>query len=209
RPADATALAALARAATSADYFLTRAQAAEALARFPAAGTAAPLATALRDSSAQVRRAAITALGGLGGARAAELARTTWRTDPSYETRAAALTALVAADSSARDSAVAWGLAVASYQNVIQQSAYRVIAQTGDTGAIPQLETLLGSDRFPAHVLAALATRGRAHALNVLAAHLDDERAQVRRRTVEAFQFTLPREPAIPRLKTALPALVH
>jgi len=209
RPTDATALAALARAATSADYFLTRAQAAEALARFPAAGAAAPLATALRDSSAQVRRAAITALGGVGGARAAELARTTWRTDASYETRAAALTALVAADSSARDSAVAWGLAAPSYQNVIQQAAYRVIAQTGDTGAIPQLETLLGSDRFPAHVLAALAARGSAHALNVLAAHLDDERAQVRRWTVEAFQFTLPRELAIPRLKTALAALVH
>src|SRR5207302_1082733 len=147
RPADASALAALARAATSADYFLTRAQAAEALARFPAAGAAAPLATALRDSSAQVRRAAITALGGVGGARAAELARTTWRADASYETRAAGL--------------------------------------------------------------AALAARGSAHALNVLAAHLDDERAQVRRWTVEAFQFTLPRELAIPRLKTALAALVH
>ncbi|PYP50471.1 MAG: hypothetical protein DMD45_10900, partial [Gemmatimonadetes bacterium] len=209
RPADATALAALARAATSADYFLTRAQAAEALARFPAAGAAAPLATALRDSSAQVRRAAITALGGVGGARTAELARTIWRTDTSYETRAAALTALVAADSSARDSAVAWGLGAASYQNVIQQAAYRVIAQTGDTGAIPQLETLLGSDRFPAHVLAALAARGSAHALNLIAAHLDDERPQVRRWTVEAFQFTLPRELAIPRLKAALAALVH
>jgi len=209
RPADATALAALARAATVADYFLTRAQAVEALARFPAAGAAAPLAAALRDTAAQVRRMAITTLGRLGGARAAELARTTWRTDPSYEVRAAALTALVAADSSARDSVVAWGLPVASYQNVIQEAAYRVIAQTGDTGAIPQLETLLGSDRFPAHVLAALAARGSAHALDVLAAHLDDERPQVRRWTVEAFQFTLPRQLAIPRLKAALAALLH
>ena len=209
RPADATALAALARAATVADYFLTRAQAVEALARFPAAGAAAPLAAALRDTAAQVRRMAITTLGRLGGARAAELARTTWRTDPSYEVRAAALTALVAADSSARDSVVAWGLPVASYQNVIQEAAYRVIAQTGDTGAIPQLETLLGSDRFPAHVLAALAARGSAHALDLLAAHLDDERPQVRRWTVEAFQFTLPRQLAIPRLKAALAALLH
>ena len=209
RPTDATALAALARAATVADYFLTRAQAVEALARFPAAGAAAPLAAALRDTAAQVRRMAITTLGRLGGARAAELARTTWRTDPSYEVRAAALTALVAADSSARDSVVAWGLPVASYQNVIQEAAYRVIAQTGDTGAIPQLETLLGSDRFPAHVLAALAARGSAHALDLLAAHLDDERPQVRRWTVEAFQFTLPRQLAIPRLKAALAALLH
>ena len=209
RPTDATALAALARAATVADYFLTRAQAVEALARFPAAGAAAPLAAALRDTAAQVRRMAITTLGRLGGARAAELARTTWRTDPSYEVRAAALTALVAADSSARDSVVAWGLPVASYQNVIQEAAYRVIAQTGDTGAIPQLETLLGGDRFPAHVLAALAARGSAHALDLLAAHLDDERPQVRRWTVEAFQFTLPRQLAIPRLKAALAALLH
>jgi len=209
RPADATALAALARAATVADYFLTRAQAVEALARFPAAGAAAPLAAALRDTAAQVRRMAITTLGRLGGARAAELARTTWRTDPSYEVRAAALTALVAADSSARDSVVSWGLPVASYQNVIQEAAYRVIAQTGDTGAIPQLETLLGSDRFPAHVLAALAARGSAHALDLLATHLDDERPQVRRWTVEAFQFTLPRQLAIPRLKAALAALLH
>ncbi len=63
RPADAAALAALARAVTSADYFLTRAQAAEALSRFPAAGAAAPLASALRDTAAAVRRAAVAALG--------------------------------------------------------------------------------------------------------------------------------------------------
>src|SRR5204862_3130966 len=154
RPADAAALAALARAVTSADYFLTRAQAAEALSRFPAAGAAAPLASALRDTAAAVRRAAVAALGAIGGARAAELARATWRSDPSYEVRAAALTALVAADSIAPDSVVAWVLATPSYQNVLQQAAYRVIAQSGDTAAIPQIETLLGADRFAAHVLA-------------------------------------------------------
>src|SRR5438874_11942 len=201
RPADTGALAALARTATSADYFLTRSQAAEALARFPAAGAATPLAAALGDTSAQVRRAAITALGRLGGARAAELARATWRTDPSYEVRAAALTALVAADSSARDSVVAWGLATASYQNVIQQAAYRVIAQTGDTGAIARVDTLLGSDRFPAHVLAALAARGNARALALLTSHLDDDRAYVRRWVLEAFRYTLPRQLAVERLK--------
>jgi len=201
RPADAAALAALARAATSADYFLTRAQAAEALARFPAAVAATPLAAALRDTSAQVRRAAVAALGRIGGARAAELARATWRSDSSYEVRAAALTALAAADSSARDSVVAWGLAAASYQNVIQQAAYRVIAQTGDTGAIPRVETLLGSDRFPAHVLAALASRGSARALSLLTAHLDDDRVYVRRWVLEAFRYTLPRQLAVERLK--------
>src|SRR5437660_351599 len=209
RPADAAALAALARAVTSADYVLTRAQAAEALSRFPAAGAAAPLASALRDTAAAVRRAAVAALGAIGGARAAELARATWRSDPSYEVRAAALTALVAADSSARDSAVAWGLAAASYQDVIQQAAYRVHAQTGDTGAIPQLETLLGADRFAAHVLAALAARGNARALTLLGVHLDDDRPYVRRWVVEAFRYTLPRQLAVARLQAVAARLKH
>src|SRR5205814_886009 len=81
--------------------------------------------------------AGVAALGQLGGARAAELARATFLNDPSYAVRAAALTALVRADSTARDSAIAWGLATSSYQDVIQEAAYRIIAQTGDTGAIP------------------------------------------------------------------------
>src|SRR2546426_1658717 len=102
----------------------------------------------------------------------------TFRGDPSYEVRAAALLALFQADSTkaTRDSAVAWGLATPSYQDVIEESAYRIIAQGGDTAAIPALEARLGGGRFAAHVLAALASRGSAHALDVLAAHLDDER---------------------------------
>ncbi|HYR97974.1 MAG TPA: M1 family aminopeptidase, partial [Gemmatimonadales bacterium] len=209
RPADAAAVAALAEAATGADYFRTRAGAVEALAELPAASAAAPLAAALRDTSAQVRRATITALGQRGGARAAELARATFQTDPSYEVRAAALTALVRADSTARDSAVAWGLATPSYQDVIQEAAYRIIAQTGDTGAIPRLETLLATHRFAAHVLAALAARGSAHALELLTAHLNDERRAVRRWVVEAFQFTLPRQLGIPRLQAAVGTLKY
>ncbi len=209
RTADTAAAAALARAAGSADYFLTRAGAAEALARFPAGVAEAPLTAALADTSAQVRRAAITALGRLGGARAAELARATFRRDASYQVRAAALTALVQADSTARDSAVAWGLATPSYQDVIQESAYRIIARTGDTSAIPQLERGLGDGRFPAHVLAALAGRGNVHALDVLAAHLDDQRAYVRRWVVEAFRFTLPRQPALERLKAVAGTLKY
>src|SRR5229473_619519 len=142
-------------------------------------------------------------------ARAAELARATFQTDPSYEVRAAALTALVRADSTARDSAIAWGLATPSYQDVIQEAAYRIIAQTGDTGAIPRLETLLATHRFAAHVLAALAARGSAHALELLTAHLNDERRAVRRWVVEAFQFTLPRQLGIPRLQAAVGTLKY
>jgi aminopeptidase N len=209
RTADTVAAAALGWAATSADYFLTRAGAAEALARFPEVAAAPPLTAALRDTSAQVRRAAITALGQLGGPRAAELARATARHDSSYEVRAAALTALVHADSSARDSAVAWGLATPSYQDVIQEAAYRLVAQTGDTGAIPQMETLLATGRYPAHVLAALAARGSSHALDVLVAHLDDERQAVRGWVVEAFRFTLPRQISAPRLRAVVATLKY
>src|SRR5207249_3794707 len=185
RPGDAAAVAALAEAATGADYFRTRAAAVEALGELPAASAAAPLAAALRDTSAQVRRAAVAALGQLGGARAADLARTTFHDDPSYEVRAAALTALVRADSTASDSAIAWGLATPSYQDVVQEAAYRLIAQMGDTGAIPRVESLLATDHFAAHVLAALAARGSAHALDVLAVHLNDDRRAVRRWVVE------------------------
>ena len=201
RTGDTAASAALAWAATAADYFRTRAAAVEALAAFPAASATGPLTAALRDTSAQVRRAAITALGQVGGPRAAELARAAFRGDPSYEVRAAALIALVRSDSTARDSAVTWGLATPSYQDVIQAAAYRIMAQTGDTSALPRIEALLGTGPLPAHVLAALAGRGSAHALDLLASHLDDERRAVRRWAIEAFQFTLPRQLGVARLQ--------
>src|SRR5213595_1055687 len=209
RPADAAAVAALAEAATRADYFRTRAGAVEALAGLPAASAAAALEAALRDTAAQVRRAGMTALGQLGGARTAELARATFHTDPSYEVRAAALTALVRADSTARDSAIAWGLATPSYQDVIQEAAYRIIAQTGDTAAIPRVEARIATDRLAAHVLAALAARGSARALDVLAAHLNDDRAAARRWVVEAFQFTLPRQLGVPLLQATVGSLQY
>src|SRR6266700_5054359 len=203
RTADTAAAAALAWAATSADYFLTRVGGAEALARFPRATAEAPLAAALRDTSARVRRAALTALDQFAGgdARIAELARAAFQADPSYEVHAAALAVLAHADSTARDSAVAVGLATPSYQDVIREAAYRIIAHTGDTSAIPRVEGLLGDGQFPAHVLAALAGGGSAHALDVLTAHLDDERAYVRGWVVDAFRFTLPRPLGLERLK--------
>src|SRR6266496_1409795 len=50
-------VAAVVQAATGADYFLTRAGAATALAAFPAATALPALQTALKDTSAQVRAA--------------------------------------------------------------------------------------------------------------------------------------------------------
>ena len=213
RTADTAAAAALAWAATRSDYFLTRAAACEGLGHFPAAVAQETLVAALQDTAAQVRRAAVTALGQLPGAsaRAAELARATFRSDPSYEVRAAALVALFHADSTqaTRDSAIAWGLASPSYRDVIEESAYRIIAQSGDTAAIPMVEARLGGGRFPAHVLAALASLGSAHALDVLAAHLDDARAYVRRWVVEAFRFTLAHPLATERLKAVADKLKY
>src|SRR3989454_5018600 len=138
-----------------------------------------------------------------------ELASATFHNDASYEVRAAALTALVRADSTARDSAIAWGLATPSYQDVIQEAAYRIVAQTGDTAAIPRIETLLAADHFAAHVLAALAARGSVQALDLLVAHLNDDRRAVRRWVVEAFQFTLPRQLGIPRLQAVVGTLKY
>ena len=92
---------------------------------------------------------------------------------------------------------------------MIQEAAYRIIAQTGDTGAIPRVEAVLGTDRLAAHVLAALASRGSDHALDLLAAHLNDDRRVVRRWVVEAFQFTLPRQLGIPRLQAIVGTLKY
>src|ERR1041384_5946106 len=71
RTTDAAAGAALAQAATGADYFLTRVAAANALAAFPVAVALPALQTAMKDTSAQVRAAAVEDLGTLGGAPAA------------------------------------------------------------------------------------------------------------------------------------------
>src|SRR5260370_1459313 len=74
-PADSTALAALAWAATSADYFRTRAAAAEGLAQFAAPRAATPLEAALHHTNAAARTPAISPLAHGAGARAARLAR--------------------------------------------------------------------------------------------------------------------------------------
>src|SRR5438067_8891944 len=60
-------------------------------------------------------------------------------------------------------------------QDVIQEAAYRIIAQTRDTAVMPRVEQRLATDRLAAHVLAALAARGSGHALDLLAARLRSE----------------------------------
>jgi HEAT repeat protein len=88
-----------------------------------------------------------------------------------------------------------------SYRDAVQTAAYRVIAQTGDTTLVDSVDTRAGEQRFAAHVLAALASRGSVRALDLLVKHLDDERSYVRRWALEAFRFTLRRDIAQPKLQ--------
>jgi len=203
RPGDSAAATAVAQAATGADYFLTRVQASQALAAFPVAAALPALQTAMRDTSAQVRAAAVEALGALGGDRAVALARQAWTGDSSDAVRAATVAALARSDSAGRRAIILQALRTPSYRDAVQNSAYRVIAGTGDTTMVDTVDARAGADRFAAHVLAALASRGSSRALDLLVGHLDDERPYVRRWALEAFRFSLRRDIAQPRLQAA------
>ncbi|HYX81387.1 MAG TPA: M1 family aminopeptidase, partial [Gemmatimonadales bacterium] len=211
RTQDAAAGAALAQAATSADYFRVRMAAAGALGEFPAAVAVPALQTAMNDTSAQVRAAALEALGGIGGAasQVAALARQAWTRDSSDAVRAAAVTALAHTDSAGRRAAVLQALNTPSYRDVIQNAAYRVIAQSGDTSMIDTVNARAGHDHFALHVLAALAARGNARALDLLTNHLDDDRPSARRWALEAFRFTLPRALAQAKLQAVSASLKY
>src|SRR5205809_923701 len=132
--------AALATAAPGAEYFAVRASAIGALATFPQAVALAPLEAATTDTSAQVRAAAIEALGGLGGSQAAALARRAWTSDSSDVVRAAAVTAMALTDTANRRAIVLQALARPAYRDAIQIAAYRMIAASGDTALIDSVE---------------------------------------------------------------------
>jgi HEAT repeat protein len=202
RTKDTAAAAALVRAATGADYFLVRVGAVNALAEFPSAVALPGVQTALNDTSAQVRAAAVEALGNLGGAQAATLAGQAWTRDSSDAVRAAAVSAMALTDTTNRRAVLLQALRTPSYRDVVQIAAYRTIARSGDTTLVDSLDARAGDHRFALHVLAALAARASSHALDLLVKRLDDERPYVRRWAVEAFQFTLPRPIAQPKLQT-------
>jgi len=202
RPADTAAAAAVVKAATGADYFLVRVAAVGALPTFPAATALPALQTAMADTSAQVRAAAVEALGNLGGAQVAALARQAWTHDSSDAVRAAAVLTMALTDTAGRRAIILQALGTPSYRDVIPGAAYRAIAQTGDTTLIDAVEAHAGEQRLALHLLAALAGRGSARALDLLVKHLDDERPYVRRWALEAFQFSLPRAIAQSKLQT-------
>jgi aminopeptidase N len=201
RPGDTVAATALAQAATGADYSLTRAGAAQALAAFPEGVALPALQVAARDTSAPVRAAAVDALGNVGGDRATALARQAWTSDSSAAVRAAAVVALARNDWAGRRAVILEALRTPSYRDAVQTAAYRMIAQTGDTTMVDSVDARAGEHRFAAHVLAALASRGNVRALNLLAGHLNDERSYVRGWALEAFRFSLRRDMAQPKLQ--------
>jgi aminopeptidase N len=199
--ADSLAARALSAAVVGADYFLTRIHAAVALAGFPPAVAVPALAPALRDTSAQVRAAAVGALGNLGGDSALALVRDRFEHDTSYQVRATALGALVALDSANAATLLRQGLKTPSYQNVIQDVALAAIQHRGDTSFVEDVAAHLGDQENPAYVLGSFASRGSARALDLLAQHLNDPRAAIRTRVLDAFKETVRPEIALPRLQ--------
>jgi aminopeptidase N len=191
RTSDSLAAAALASAARRADYYLTRAQAAAALRGFPESEAVPPLEAAIRDTSAAVREAAITALAGVGGNRAVSLAQSAWTSDSSYEVRAAALASWARLDSAGSKAAVLAGLTIPSYRDVIQNAAIAAAAESPDSLMIDGLEKILGQQQLPALVLADLASKGDTRALTALVRHKSDTRPWVRRWVQEAIDQEL------------------
>jgi HEAT repeat protein len=186
RTGDTLAAAALAYAVTSADYDLTRAEAASALGRFATERSRPALDSALADTSARVRKAAVESLGRVGGEGAVELVRRAWDGDASDQVRAAALTALTRLAPAASREAVAAGLRTRSYREAIQNAAIAAAVQRPDSGLVAELEAIAGEQPLPAVALAALAARGDASARAALARLLEDERRWVREWAREA-----------------------
>ncbi len=212
RPGDAAAVAALADAATHADYYLTRAAAVEALGDFLPPVATPPLTDATRDTSAAVRAAAIGAMGRVGGPTVASLARNLFEHDSSYAVRAAALSAFVQTDPAHGHDLLGVAIATPSYQDVIQSAAFQAIIQTNDTAFIAQVDGAMAQQEFPAHVLAVLGARGNAHAMSLLVGHLNDPRAGVRRYAVSAFANTMTRvdkNVALQQLKSAITGITY
>jgi aminopeptidase N len=207
RPADTLAGAALARAATGADYSLTRADAARALGGFPAAMALPALVAAARDTSAEVREAAVAALGAVGGERALAVARDAWRADSSDQVRANALLGLVRLGDAGSREAVLQGLETPSYREAIQNVAVAAVVQHPDSGLVLALSRQLAVQPFPAIGLAVLTSRGDMTARGEVRRALDDARAWVREWMLAALEDQLEAKDAVALLRETEPSL--
>jgi aminopeptidase N len=195
RKSDAVAVEALARAATGADYFLTRVQAAEALDGLEGSQTA--LLAATRDTSSQVRAAAIGSLLSGASSEAMTRARELWDRDTSYLVRAAALGTLARLDRANARDLITTALATPSYQDAIADAGLGVIAESNDSTMIEVVDRAVETTGNAAFVLGLLGARGNVRALELLGRHVTSPRATVRKRALRAFQFVVP--PALAR----------
>ncbi len=202
RTDDAGAVGALARAATRSDYFLTRVHAVEALAGLHGPEAEAALLAATRDTSAQVRAAAIGSLGRFDSEDARARARELWERDTSYAVRAAAVGALVRLDRGRAAPLLQAALATPSYQDAIADAALGAIVQGNDTSMVDAVDGAVPRLGNAAFVLGILGARGQVRALDRLAAHVSSPRATVRKRALQAFQFVVPPPLARERLTT-------
>ncbi len=209
RTTDTTAGRALAATARSADYSLTRAQAATALDSFPASLAQPALVAALRDTSSAVRAAALEALGTVGGADALSAAQRSFSADTSYHVRAAALAALVRLDSADRRTTIETGLRTPSYRDEIQNAALAAIQRTGDTSFVGAVDGLTGAGILPAFTLGSLAADGNAHALSLLTGHLNDSRSSVRQWAAIAIARQVRGARAMEALTAARPTITY
>ena len=202
---DGEAVAALARAAVKADYFLTRAHAVEALEGAAGEVATAGLLAASRDTSSQVRAAAITSLLPTRSPQALARARELWEKDTSYTVRAAALGALAHLDPENAAGLIRTGLKTWSYQDAISDAALGFVAQSNDTSMMDDVDQAVETTPNAAFVLGVFAARGNARALDLLSRYVGSPRATVRKRALQAFQYVVPPAVARDRL-TALAA---
>ena len=209
RTTDPVAQSALAEAATGSDYFLTRAAASSALGSLGPSVAVPALTRALRDTSSQVRQAAVEALGRVGGADAATLARATWHTDSSYSVRAAALASLARLDTAGRRALIMEGLRMPSYRDAIQNAAIGAAVRSDDSSFVAPMQALVGDQQLPSFGLAAMAIRGSQRALDFLVSDLNDPRAYVRQWALTAIVQSLGPARGLPALRSIQPSLTH
>ena len=144
----------------------------------------------------------------LGGDRAIALIDGALQHASSYGVRAEAGGALASAHAPNLREAIVTGLETPSYRDGIQQGALGAIAQSGDTTFLGTVDSLVPTARLAPYVLAALANKGSDHALDLLARHLNDDRAFVRRRVAGVFGSVRP-DLALPKLEAVRDALTH